>query len=89
MQTITKRINGQLIKCRPQPALTNHAPLDLPFVNELIMFTKRAKNTNIHVFTLTNCVNTVYIGESTPHVGLWNWYSALIVNANPILQSSL
>lgn len=84
-----KLIDGKLIKVRPLPTLTDHSPIDLPFISEPVATFTRAKNTMTHVFSSKRCVNTIFIADCTPMRGKWNWYSALITNANPILQSSL
>lgn len=89
MKNIMKRIDGKLIKCRPLPALTDHAPVEMPFKLEPVSVYTRAKNTMTHVFASAKCNNTVFIADCTPHLGKWNWYSALIKNATPILQSTL
>jgi hypothetical protein len=89
MKNILKLINGKQIIVRPLPSLTDHAPVDLPFIGQLISVEQRSKNTRTHLFTAPKCNNTIFIGDGTAHNGKWNWYSALIINANPILQSAL
>ena len=89
MKNIMKRIDGKLIKVRPLPELTDHSPLDMPFIDEPVNTFTRAKNTMTHVFSSKKCKNTVFIGDCTPMNGKWNWYSALIINATPILQSTI
>lgn len=89
MKQILKRIDGKLIKVRPQPSLTNKSPLDMPFIDQFISTHPRAKNTATQVFTSNKCPNSVFIADCTPHVNAWSWYLATICNANPILQSTL
>jgi len=89
MKNILKRIDGKLIKVRPIPELTDHSPLEMPFIDEPISTFTRAKNTMTHIFTSKKCKNTIFIGDVTAHCGKWNWYTARVINATPILQSSL
>lgn len=89
MKQILKLIDGKQIKCRPQPQLADHSPLDMPFIDQPISTFTRAKNTLTHIFTSKKCPNTIFIGDVTMHLGKWNWYTTKIINATPILQSSL
>lgn len=87
MKFISKRIDGKLVKVRPQPHLTDHAPIDMPFIGELISVHNRSKNTLTHIFQFTH--NCVLIGDSTSKFGKWNWYTSKISDCTPVLQSQI
>jgi hypothetical protein len=89
MKQILKLIDGKQIKCRPQPHLTDNAPIDMMFELIPVSVYQRTKNTLTYIFINPKCVDCVFIADVTPHIGKWNWYSTLIINATPILQSSL